>query len=187
MVSADTMIETEFIMLRVATLWRGRFRLRWELQIHPVATQLISRKVQFDSSVVSVGSVVDAPSLCIWASVRNSSILFDRLSRNAFELMMATIWWLWYDRNSMLIGNKQSRLDVAPDLAYNNLSEFKEYGRRGLHSGGGLANPVVNRPTRWMTPPLDSFALAMDAWWFQEGFVGLGGVIRDAAGVVWLA
>uniref|UniRef100_A0A803Q9L5 Reverse transcriptase zinc-binding domain-containing protein n=1 Tax=Cannabis sativa TaxID=3483 RepID=A0A803Q9L5_CANSA len=74
--------------------------------------------------------------------------LFDRLPHEAFELMMTTLWWLWYDRNSDLFGNKQSRLDVIPDLVNNHLEEFNEYGRRGLYLGLDPVNPVVNRATR---------------------------------------
>uniref|UniRef100_A0A803NT23 Uncharacterized protein n=1 Tax=Cannabis sativa TaxID=3483 RepID=A0A803NT23_CANSA len=57
-------------------------------------------------------------------------LLFDRLSCEAFELMMTTLWWLWYDRNSILFGNKQSRLDIILDLASNHMTELKEYDRR---------------------------------------------------------
>uniref|UniRef100_A0A803NJ51 Reverse transcriptase domain-containing protein n=1 Tax=Cannabis sativa TaxID=3483 RepID=A0A803NJ51_CANSA len=48
-----------------------------------------------------------------------------RLSCEAFEVLMTTLWWLWYDRNSVLFGNKKSRLDIIPDLANNYLPEFK--------------------------------------------------------------
>uniref|UniRef100_A0A803P1Q0 Uncharacterized protein n=1 Tax=Cannabis sativa TaxID=3483 RepID=A0A803P1Q0_CANSA len=45
----------------------------------------------------------------------------------------------------------------------------------------GLAIPVVNQATRWMKPPPESFALAMDASVIPEkGFVRLERVIRDA-------
>uniref|UniRef100_A0A803PJ54 Uncharacterized protein n=1 Tax=Cannabis sativa TaxID=3483 RepID=A0A803PJ54_CANSA len=79
-------------------------------------------------------------------------------------------------------------IDVALELAHNHLSKFKEYGRLGLHLGVGLTNSVTNLPTRWIPPPLDSFSLATDALAIlRRGFVRLGGVIRDAGGVVWLA
>uniref|UniRef100_A0A803Q2I3 RNase H type-1 domain-containing protein n=1 Tax=Cannabis sativa TaxID=3483 RepID=A0A803Q2I3_CANSA len=59
----------------------------------------------------------------------------------------------------------------------------EEYGRQGLHLVLGLANPVVSRPNRWMSPPPDFFALTTDASVvLRRGFVGLGGVIRDTKG-----
>uniref|UniRef100_A0A803PUS7 Reverse transcriptase domain-containing protein n=1 Tax=Cannabis sativa TaxID=3483 RepID=A0A803PUS7_CANSA len=43
-------------------------------------------------------------------------------------------------------------------------------------------------PTRWMPPPPDSFALMADASVvLGRGFVELGGAMRDATSVVWLA
>uniref|UniRef100_A0A803NPV3 RNase H type-1 domain-containing protein n=1 Tax=Cannabis sativa TaxID=3483 RepID=A0A803NPV3_CANSA len=42
-------------------------------------------------------------------------------------------------------------------------------------------------PIRWMPPLPESFALTTDAQMvLGRGFVGLVGVIRDAAGAVWL-
>uniref|UniRef100_A0A803QK46 Uncharacterized protein n=1 Tax=Cannabis sativa TaxID=3483 RepID=A0A803QK46_CANSA len=45
----------------------------------------------------------------------------------------------------------------------------------------------LGQPTRWLPPPSESFALASDASVvLGRSFIGLGGVIRDAASVVWL-
>uniref|UniRef100_A0A803Q2M2 Uncharacterized protein n=1 Tax=Cannabis sativa TaxID=3483 RepID=A0A803Q2M2_CANSA len=76
-----------------------------------------------------------------------------------------------------------SRLDVIPRLVTNHLAEFKEYGQRGLYLGLDPANPVVNRATRWMPPPPQSFALATDASVVSgRGFVRLGGSATGCRG-----
>uniref|UniRef100_A0A803QQ25 Reverse transcriptase zinc-binding domain-containing protein n=1 Tax=Cannabis sativa TaxID=3483 RepID=A0A803QQ25_CANSA len=54
--------------------------------------------------------------------------LFEVLDQNNFSLLSMLWWWLWYDRNSVLFGKKQSRLEVIDVLAKEALEEFHGVG-----------------------------------------------------------
>ncbi|KAM6589756.1 hypothetical protein CsatA_012361 [Cannabis sativa] len=134
--------------------------------------------------------------------------LFDVLDHQNFALL-AMIWsWLWYDRNSVLFGKKQSRLEVIDVLALEALEEFHGVGvSAGGHvlgdpgpgggrvggSGGGVGRPRGDggggvRRGRWWPPGMGEFVLSVDAAVTPgRGFAGFGGVVRDGEGVVWAA
>ncbi|XP_060961202.1 uncharacterized protein LOC133031689 [Cannabis sativa] len=135
--------------------------------------------------------------------------LFEVLDANRFTLLAMVWWWLWYDRNSVLFGKTQSRLDVIDVLAKEALEEFHGVGiscggrvlgasdtgvaRLGSGGGGGSCGlgrlrregGGVVRP-RWCVPGVGEFVLSVDAAVTPgRGFAGFGGVIRGADGVVW--
>ncbi|KAM6553203.1 hypothetical protein CsatB_013965 [Cannabis sativa] len=149
--------------------------------------------------VIGRGSVASLAELLVY--------LFEVLDTNQFSLLAMVWWWVWYDRNSVLFGKKQSRLDVIDVLAKEALEEFQgggascadrvlgaaSNGAVGLNVGGGgvgqrrLGRGGV-RPGggRWCSPGVGDFVLNVDAAVTPgRGFAGFGGVIRGDGGVVW--
>ncbi|KAF4404022.1 hypothetical protein G4B88_014478 [Cannabis sativa] len=84
--------------------------------------------------------------------------LFDVLSKEEFELISMVWWWVWYDRNSVLFGQKQSRLCGIVELAHEALVEFQGAGvgvegavlRSGIAGGSAM-------PRRWCPPLRGNF------------------------------
>ncbi|KAF4355512.1 hypothetical protein G4B88_028660 [Cannabis sativa] len=79
--------------------------------------------------------------------------LFDVLSKEEFELISMVWWWVWYDRNSVLFGHKQSRLCGIVELAHATLVEFHGAGvgveGAALRSGVVVGSAVSRR---WCPP-----------------------------------
>uniref|UniRef100_A0A803NPW8 RNase H type-1 domain-containing protein n=1 Tax=Cannabis sativa TaxID=3483 RepID=A0A803NPW8_CANSA len=124
-------------------------------------------------------------------------------------------WWLWHDRNSVLFGKKQLRLEVIGDLARVSLEEFQGAGTVGVGQelwpsyccywcvywctgcdccywcsfcavGAAAANGACGWFKRWQPPVDGNFVLSIHASVTpSRGFVGFGGVIRGEEGFVW--
>uniref|UniRef100_A0A803QH05 Uncharacterized protein n=1 Tax=Cannabis sativa TaxID=3483 RepID=A0A803QH05_CANSA len=67
-----------------------------------------------------------------WSATGVFDFLSEELSQEIFESVMMMMLWLWCDRNSMLFGGAQSRIDVVPKLAKNQLMEFHDHHQCGL-------------------------------------------------------
>ncbi|KAF4366593.1 hypothetical protein F8388_004257 [Cannabis sativa] len=120
--------------------------------------------------------------------------LFDVLSKEEFELISMVWWWVWYDRNSVLFGQKQSRLCGIVELAHEALVEFQGAGvgvegavlRSGIAGGSAM-------PRRWC-PPLrgnkEEFELILRVWWwvwYDSNSVLFGQKQSQLCGIVELA
>ncbi|KAM6596535.1 hypothetical protein CsatA_007059 [Cannabis sativa] len=197
----------------------------------PTNSQLLKRKLLVQPLCHRCGEETESPehalvycsSLCpLWSKLRLWNVLnrgrcgslsellvylFEVLERSDFALLAMVWWWVWYDRNSVLFGKKQSRLEVIDVLAREAWEEFcgvrsggcglgaSVGGVGGRGSGGGGDGTVVDergsgepRGCRWWPPGEGEFVLSVDAAVTPgRGFAGLGGVIRGHAGEVWAA
>ncbi|PON55937.1 hypothetical protein TorRG33x02_298020 [Trema orientale] len=87
---------------------------------------------------------------------------------------------LWSDRNRVIHGGLPKRSELILETVLNFLSSFQQ--RKGLHRSSSFS-PM--RTIRWDPPELGSFKLITDASVrCGDGWVGLGGVIRDSNGSV---
>ncbi|KAM6553636.1 hypothetical protein CsatB_014398 [Cannabis sativa] len=206
-------------------VWRMYFRAL------PTNSQLIKRKIPLQPLCHRCGDETESPEhalifcsslrplwskLQLWKVIdrgRAGSLaellvyLFEVLDADQFALLAMIWWWVWYDRNSVLFGKKQSRLDVIDVLAKEALMEFHGIG---AISGGRVLGAVVNGGAglgvgnggvgqgrvgrggvwtnggRWCSPGVGDFVLNVDAAVTPgRGFAGFGGVIRGGDGVVW--
>uniref|UniRef100_A0A803QAL9 Reverse transcriptase zinc-binding domain-containing protein n=1 Tax=Cannabis sativa TaxID=3483 RepID=A0A803QAL9_CANSA len=179
----------------------------------PTNSQLIKRKIPVQPICHRCGEATETPKhalvfcsslLPIWSKLRvwsqlnrcrNGSLaellvcLFAVIEQSNFELL-AMIWrWVWYDRNFILFGKKQSRKDLIFELAKDVLEEFQgaagrsnvrvSGGPRGGFSrvGDGVAGEVLGRAGR-------GGSLVCATRWYPPVMGGSGGAPYGAYGPV---
>uniref|UniRef100_A0A803P9I4 Reverse transcriptase n=1 Tax=Cannabis sativa TaxID=3483 RepID=A0A803P9I4_CANSA len=106
-------------------------------------TETPEHALVFCSSLLPIWSKLRVWSQLNWC--RNGSLaelvvcLFEVLEQSKFELLSMIWWWVWYDRNSVFFGKKQSGQDLIFELAKDALEEFQE--ATVLSNGGVLGGP----------------------------------------------
>ncbi|XP_021717256.1 uncharacterized protein LOC110685101 [Chenopodium quinoa] len=89
---------------------------------------------------------------------------------------MFLAWCIWGERNNKVFQNKSTPNAVLVERVGRYVEEQGKYAAR-IYGAAGLRSPPS--PSRWHAPPANIVKINADASLADEGWVGLGAVIRD--------